>query len=273
MPLLEAVGALHVVARVAALAFRTCAVARAALLLVVDFLLFLWVRAPLRARRAALALPVLGLLEGLELILVRQGTAQLEPRLPPDRLHAECRIPACQKRRALSVEAGKWGATHLAVPVEPVLPNAVVLLVDVEALPLPGRIVGVRRQQRARDVRESQVKLHLEAVGALRHDVHMIQEGRCQVVAVLAADEVQREREGRDGEESAGESPDPEFRRDGGVGVHGPDVLGVGLLHGWNAGRVSNTGDVGARSAPITSIVFTYVHLKETLLMLLSVAR
>jgi len=69
-----------------------------------------------------------------------------------------------------------------------VLPNAVTG-VDVEALRLPGGVVGVHGQQGARDVRERDVELHLEPVGRLRHDVHVVQEGRREVVAVLAADE------------------------------------------------------------------------------------
>jgi hypothetical protein len=66
----------------------------------------------------------------------------------------------------------------------------------------------------------------------LGHDSHVIERGNGKVVTVFAANEDGGEEEGEDGEGGAGEGSDAEFGGDGGMGVEGAEVVGVGLFHG-----------------------------------------
>lgn len=203
VPLLPPVGALDVVARVAALAVLAGAVARAALLLVVGLLVELPHLLQAFLERPTRPLLLLGLGEGAELLLARQRPAQLEPALPTD---------------------------GPPVLVQAVLPDPV-FFVDVHRLALPGRVVRVRRQQRAWDVLEGDVELHLEAVGALRHDPHGVEEGRAEVVVVLQPDQVADQQQRQEGQGRPRHRPYPELWRDRRVGVDGAEVFRVGLLH------------------------------------------
>ena len=85
-------------------------------------------------------------------------------------------------------------SNSVSIFIQPMLPHSVIF-VNMKALRLSSRIIGIGSKQCTRNMLKCNIKFHLESIRALRHYMHMVEKRGREVVSVLAPNEVDGQHE------------------------------------------------------------------------------